>query len=66
MNRTIREKIQTHFNLTDTLVYYKMIENHDLENAMHASNIMPSMTFDQSKRNAKYPSGLAILGQDQI
>ena len=37
MNRTIREKIQTHFNITDTLVYYKMIENHDLENAINNS-----------------------------
>ena len=35
MNRTIRDKIQTHFNLTESLVYYKLIENHELENTIN-------------------------------
>jgi transposase InsO family protein len=35
MNRTIRDKIQTHFNLTETLKYYDIIENHELENTIN-------------------------------
>ena len=37
MNRTIREKILTHFNNTNDVVYYKIIENHQLENAINNS-----------------------------
>ena len=34
-NRTIREKIQTHFNITDSLTYYYIVDNHQLENTIN-------------------------------
>lgn len=38
MNRTIREKILTHFNLTNDVIYYNIIENHQLENSINNSH----------------------------